>query len=95
MEKSKQIEILKQVLDLLINKECSRGLCFILRRRLQEHLRIYYTPIIIVDYIPLFTNQNAIDYANGRREMYWWDEITYDFDNRIKFIKWIITELEK
>lgn len=52
------------------------------------------------DFIPKFTNENAVKYANGIKGYAWWerldngDDKTYsieifNFDDRILFLKWL------
>ena len=96
LPKETQIKILKEVLELLIKKEYNDGLCCILGEKITFYLEFsLFSSMIINDYISLFTQENAIKYANGRKGLYWWDFVPYDYENRIVFIKWIISELEK
>lgn len=105
LTKEEQIVILKEVLELLNNKAVDRGLCYIIAHRIRIHLNLIDTRLIINDYIPLFTKENAIKYGNAYRHNYsaywwncpsWWEiDSVYDYENRILFINWIISELEK
>lgn len=95
LTKEEQIVILKEVLELLIKEECTAGLCFIIRPKIKKHLKLYHVEFDIKDYIPLFTFSNAVNHANGKDDYYWWQAMPYDYENRILFINWIISELEK
>ena len=109
LTKKEQIIILKEVLEVLNNKTDDRGLCYIIAHRIAHRiiipLNLLVYRLFINDYIPLFTKENAIKYGNAHKNNYsaywwnhpdWWDtSLTYDYENRILFVNWMISELEK
>jgi len=106
LTKKEQIIILKEVLEVLNNKTDDRGLCYIIAHRIRIHLNLLVCRLFINDYISLFTKENAIKYGNAHKNNYsaywwncpdWWENtsLTYDYENRILFVNWMISELEK
>lgn len=95
MNKETQLRILNNVLKRLEIRECEAGLCLFVSFEIQNIIRHQVKNTEISKYIPLFTKENAIIYANAYKEdtLYWWDMWHYDIDNRVKFINWIIKEL--
>ena len=109
MTNKKQIEILEEVKSKIT--ESKKGLCWLIFHELSIKYNVcrseYPTPIEsdIIKHIPLFTQRNAIKYANGQQRVFWWHFHTYeqesnpnkeyDSDNRIKFVDWMISELKQ
>jgi hypothetical protein len=98
MNKNIQIEVLERVKQELEcrNLEC---LCELINNELEKKLEksLFYADIN--KYIPLFTYENAVKHADaleGRECRFWWSYWReFDYENRIKFIDWIIEELKK
>ena len=80
-----QIEILLRVKNeiLLANSDCQRGLCNLITKASFENKKFErletYCPIIDTtetdiakNIICIFYMENAINFANGRDELYWW-----------------------
>jgi hypothetical protein len=95
-DKNLQIEILESVKDQIRSKrDC---LCELIRSQIQKKIQrmMFYTEIR--EFIPLFTYENAVKHADalaGRENKYWWSYWDFDFENRIKFLDWMIGELKK
>jgi len=91
-----RIMILEDVLRKLESGDANDGLCIKIKNSAYELLRVLDSANKI---IPLFTLENArkvTDVRAGATECgYWWYPFeNYDFENRIKFVKWMI-EIEK
>lgn len=85
-----KIEILEKVLKYLRDskddpKERVGGLCFLIR-----HYSFGYDYYC---YFKDFTRENAKKIANCGYGTYWWSLRPYDFDNRIKFVSWMIERI--
>lgn len=90
-----RIEILEDVLKKLEDLDDGGGLCVKIQNSAFELFRI-------LDYeaneiIPLFTFENAkkvTEVKDGaNKEYYWWHHFYfYDFESRIKFVKWMIEQ---
>jgi hypothetical protein len=96
-----QIKVLKRARVKVFWREIDFWLCPIISGTLEEMLPIDNfgkTKVVansqIAEYIPLFTYENAVKYANAKEDAlgYWWDYYD-DKDNRLKFIDWMIGEL--
>jgi hypothetical protein len=95
ISKRKQIKVLKAAKKTLMESHGVKlALCTLIRRALQSTLSINIVlNREIVDYIPLFTFENAVKYANaGFFGDYWWDTVPFDMGNRLKFLDWMIDE---
>lgn len=95
MDKTKQIEILRQAIDKL---HTDSYLCVILVKLLypeQVYLKesVHMYPVLIRKYIPLFTRENSNAFSSAKQGLCWWE--VYDKSNREKFLLWIINKLEK
>lgn len=66
------------------------GHCFCLCYAIEIALFVYYniTTEKLYDYIPEFTNQNAVKYFGGQSRPLWWP--IEDWKSRYKFMKWLI-----
>ena len=89
-----RIKILEDVLKKLESGDREGGLCCKIQNSALELFKI-------MDYankiIPLLTLKNAkkVTEVSDRthKDFYWWDYYGfYDFENRIKFVKWMINE---
>lgn len=71
------------------------GLCTVLSSELEDILHIAVPWTHVEDYIPKFTYENAVKYANANPEYicYWWCK--KDTYHRIKFLNWLISEYSK
>jgi hypothetical protein len=89
-----RIEILEDVLRKLESGETEGGLCYKIENSAFDIFRVWdYANKII----PIFTLKNAkrvTEVKVGATEGgYWWYPFeNYDFENRIKFVKWMINE---
>lgn len=92
-----RIEILEDVLQKLESGDTDGGLC--LKIEISAY-RLFRVLDKAKNIIPLLTLENAnkvTEINAGAIEVgYWWDPFfeNYDFENRIKFVKWMI-EMEK
>jgi hypothetical protein len=91
-----QVQIINKALSSYIKEEVDTkyfeaGLCFHFTRAISSIVEECYDYDLIKLYIPLFTRQNAITYANASDESYWWNK-TNSY-HRIYFCKWMIKEL--
>jgi hypothetical protein len=96
LTKECKIMLLERVKDCELNKHFTSGLCPLIRWEIYSltDKPIKYSEI--VDYIPLFTFENATEHANAKRyKGFWWSCHPYNFKNRIKFLDWMIGELKK
>lgn len=89
-----RIEILEDVLRKLESGDTEGGLCCKIQSSAYELLLVWDKANKI---IPIFTLKNAkrvTDVKAGATEGgYWWNKIfPYDFENRIKMVKWMINE---
>ena len=90
-----RIEILEDVLRKLESGDTKGGLCYKIANSGYELLRVqdYANKII-----PLFTFKNAKKVTEVKAVVnkggHWWnyDYDNYDFENRIKFVKWMIEQ---
>lgn len=91
-----RIEILEDVLKKLESGDADGGLCYKIENSAYELLRVWDHDNKI---IPLLTLENARKVtevkAGAHKKIYWWNYFeNYDFENRIKFVNWMI-EMEK
>lgn len=77
--------ILKYALKYYLNSNYCIGLCGVIIRAYEFYNIVY---INISDYIPEFTNQNAVKYFGGQNRPFWWP--LDDWKSRYKFMKWLI-----
>lgn len=90
MKSSKKIEILENILKYLIEKKSNGdrgglGLCILIH---------YYSGFIDTRCeFKDFSNKNAQEIAGAREGSVWWNRLPYDFDNRIKFVSWMIERI--
>ena len=75
--------------------ETSNGLCTLLSMELEDILHIEVDGPQVVDYIPKFTYENAVNQANANSESmpWWWCKTQHT--NRIQFLNWLISEYSK
>lgn len=60
-------------------------------------LFFHHTRLADTDYKQVFKDfrrVNAVMFANGKFETYWWSILPYDCENRIKFISWMIERIQ-
>lgn len=105
----KQIEVLENVKkELMYNQVFHKDKCFGLCTYISNELNAQHLKHLIIRdvdararlkyskirfYIPIFTRKNAIKYGEARKYSgYWWNVI--DKDHRIKFLDWMIKELQ-
>lgn len=91
-----RIIILEDVLKKLENFNINGGLCSKIENSAFKLFKIFDKANEI---IPIFTFENAKKVTEledrAHKEFYWWSYVDhYDFENRIKFVKWMI-EMEK
>lgn len=91
-----RIMILEDVLKKLESFDINGGLCYKIKCSAFELFQIQ-EDTNANEIIPLFTFENAkmvtdvVDRAH--KEFYWWNYVnSYDLQNRIKFVKWMINE---
>ena len=88
-----RIEILEDVLKKLKSGDPDGGLCVKIENSAFELFRVCdYAKNII----PIFTFENARKVTEieevAKKVYFWWDYGFYDFENRIKFVKWMIEQ---
>ena len=99
LPKDEQIEVLRTVKEKLLagNFERDEGLCTLILRSSKYNRNMGV--LSLYQSYPLFTSENAIKHANAdcvsTSLTFWWEINPYDVTNRIVFIDWIISELEK
>ena len=90
-----RIEILEDVLKKLKSRDDGGGLCVKITVSAFELFEIF--DFKANNIIPLLTLENArkvtdVKY-NADERAFWWDYFeNYDFENRIKFVKWMIEQ---
>ena len=89
-----RIEILEDVLQKLESRDDGGGLCVKIENSAFELFRVCDKAKNI---IPLLTLENArkVTEVEERvhKEYFWWDYgFIYDFENRIKFVNWMINK---
>lgn len=77
--------ILKYALKYYLNGNCD-GLCFAIFKASTVYNTLYTH--LLFNYIPEFTNQNAVKYFGGQNRPFWWP--LDDWKSRYKFMKWLI-----
>lgn len=97
ISKEKQLAIIELVRAGLVNKTYKYGLCEAFQDVISQelHISIYYSSI--KEYFPLFTQENAIKYANGglNRFVWWWTTgENFDYKNRILFLDWMSSKIK-
>jgi hypothetical protein len=102
LNKDVQIEILEEVKRKLQSLDERNCLCELIIIGLQKKLEksLFYADIN--KYIPLFTYENAVKHANANEKQggidihFWWSYWRgFDYENRVKFIDWMLNELKK
>ena len=93
-----QIEILRTVRRDVLDDIYFECLCFKIQYFLRKVYKVDTFTINIKNYIPLFTEDNAIKKAKAGENRhsangYWWDR--YNIKDRLVFLDWMIQELEK
>ena len=98
-----QIKILKTIIEENYNFQLNTynyGICYFILHQMDK-IVIYYnhSPNKLVIYFPLLTFENAkqfgTKYPIDAPKDYWWYKNEEGNANRIKFINWMIQELEK
>jgi len=93
-----RIMILEDVLKQLESGDTVGGLCFKIEHSAFELFRVWDNANKI---IPIFTLENAKKvtevnddvFEDAYEDGYWWKKIfSYDFENRIKMVKWMIEQ---
>ena len=87
-----QLYILKEARVIFLKSDRQRQLCFCIRDALCSYLRLSYIQVDyneLHQYIPLFTNKNAIKYSNGIKNAYWFR----NYWDREQFLEWMINTL--
>lgn len=99
LEPQRQIAILLRAKELLLEMP-GCGLCSLISiaikgKELEIYLSNYSDLYINEKCIPIFTRENAINYAGARgfASLYWWSR--GDIEPRLLFLDWMITELQK
>ena len=88
-----QIQVLKEARKRLLNEKDELCLCYRIRQAL---VKIYGEITLlneIQDYIPLFRIDYAIEHAKATCGLFWWPK--RNKKNRLAFLDWMISELEK
>lgn len=90
-----QIQVIKEARKRVLNKKNNFCLCYMLKQAL---IKIYGKITLlneIQNYIPLFTKENAIKFAQAKPDYsgFWWKR--YNYKDRLAFLDWMISELEK
>jgi hypothetical protein len=93
-----QVQIINKALASYIeddadNKCYNVGLCWHFKNAIEDITKIDCDYDSIKLYIPLFTRQNAITYANASDESYWWNK-TNSY-HRIYFCKWMLKTMKE
>ena len=93
MSLEKQIEILERAK----HKPTISGLCNDIDRAITIRLNIPFSHLgTLKSYIPLFTRENAIKYANAKaRGVFWWETDPFDSKSRLNFLNWMIEVIKK
>jgi hypothetical protein len=99
-----RIKILNKVRDKLIMKKniikksgWGYGLCHLLRDEFYNY-KIKYSEFEVENVFPHFKYENAIGFnmkLGAFKDTYWWSIYPYDFDNRIKFVEWMIKKMQE
>ena len=88
-----RIKILEDVLKKLKSRDDGGGLCVKIENSAFELFRVLGKAKNI---IPNFTFENARKVTEvtdiAEEEYFWWEYGFYDFENRIKFVKWMIEQ---
>lgn len=90
-----RIEILEDILKKLESGDTYGGLCYKITVSANELFEI--CEISVKKIIPLFTLKNAKKVTEVKYRAvecgHWWEKFDfYDFENRIKFVKWLIEQ---
>lgn len=88
-----QIRVLKEARKRVLNKKENLCLCYRIKQAL---IKIYGETIFlneIQNYIPLFRIDYAIEHAKATYGLFWWPKSNKK--NRLAFLDWMISELEK
>ena len=88
-----QIEILQEVKRKLeLERIFVSGLCSVIVSECCLKLK----QEDIVNLFPLFTRKNAFPFRAKMEGSYWWEfGSNYDYENRLAFVNWMLSELEK
>lgn len=89
-----RIEILEDVLQKLEGGDADGGLCIKIKRSAFELLRVWDKEKNIIPLLTLKNAKRVTDVKVGATEGgFWWKKFfPYDFENRIKFVKWMIEQ---
>lgn len=89
-----QIQVLQNI-DWDYLKRNKEGLCFGINYAYRDIFNKFLPLSEIHTAIPLFTHENAFQF-NARKKAYsWWPYNKKGYDLRMRFVNWIISELEK
>jgi len=99
-----QINILESILKefvetkgfpLSVIKTSPMGLCYYFSKKLEKlKYRIFYYSEIS-GFFPLFQRKHANEIKQTRDSGYWYEVNPYDFDNRHKFLVWMLDTLKR
>jgi hypothetical protein len=98
-----KIEVLENVI-IYLNKRnpdydgCYSGLCRLILRELRK-IEIHISYEFLYKIFPDFSLENAMKFKaignlDRNKLAYWWSTAPFDFDNRIKFVKWMIERIQ-
>jgi hypothetical protein len=92
-----QIAIFKAIMEVYVSCISFSGLCRYLSYKLQEEYNIHCQYDLLFLYFPLFTYENAQKHGGrddkNARKNYWWEVSSVGVKQRIKFLEWMIEEL--
>lgn len=90
-----QIKVLESI-DWDRMEDRYEGLCYTLYQGLKKYRKTIETGrySALVDYFPLFTNQNAQRFG-ASTSPYWWGLDSFGYTKRKEFVNWMISELKK
>ena len=93
----KQIEILQEVKRRLeLKRLLLSGLCSVIVSECCLKFQCSIKQEDIVNLFPLFTRKNAFPFRAKMEGSYWWEwGLNYDYENRLAFLNWMLSELEK
>lgn len=94
LSKKYQIRILESI-DWNEMEDQYEGLCYTLCQGLKKYKKIpNYRYIELIEYFPLFTNQNAQQFGAANKP-HWWELNSFGYIKRKEFVNWMISELKK
>jgi hypothetical protein len=102
---AKKIEILERIKERLqtykgCNKRCDVGLCQLLQKEFRKEIVIHigcaYKNETKEFWFRDFKYENALKFSASyeRENNFWWDVYPYDYENRIKFLEWMIERIK-